>query len=622
MRKHVGRITAFLLGALLVAAILPWSVSDTLLREPMIAQIKAQIGLQTEAAGRVTIAILPRPRLKFEDVTIRDKAGALVLEARAVKGDLRLLSLLSGRLELKSLSFDTPTLFVDMDGHPFEQGGAIARALQTVAGSPAASEADRARLASVTISSGLIRLKSKAHGFETLVQDVNATLDWQRLGDPALLSGNAVWRGQPADFDVAIARPAALLRGEQSGATLRLRGVADIDASGLLSGSPRTQFEGTMTAATTSLRQIARITDMMIPLPGPLGNASISGDVSATGPKFLFTNAKMDLDDNSFEGSLALDTSEGRASLSGTLATDLLQLDAIVGELPALRGSDGQWSRDTLVLKDLAQAELDLRISAARLRLGGLQGEDAALSVLLKDGRLEVALAEAQAYRGSVKARAIATLANPGLDIKLNGSFAQLDANAFLTSAFGTGWISGLSSGQFSLQNGSDSPAGLVAGLEGHAQVTVSQGSINGINVEQALRRVEKHPLLSASDIHNGRTSFDQATAGVKVEHGVAQIAAGTIVGPGAHIAFQGNASIADRTMQLKAHATQTSNAAGPQLDFQVSGSWDDLRVEPDAEGLIRRSDAAAPLFGSRRNEEAAPVMLHSTPSEIPPPLP
>ena len=36
---------------------------------------------------------------------------------------------------------------------------------------------------------------------------------------------------------------------------------------------------------------------------------------------------------------------------------------------------------------------------------------------------------------------------------------------------------------------------------------------------------------------------------------------------------------------------------------------WDDPQVEPDTQGLIRRSDAAAPLLGSRRDfeGEAAP---------------
>ena len=151
----------------------------------------------------------------------------------------------------------------------------------------------------------------------------------------------------------------------------------------------------------------------------------------------------------------------------------------------------------------------------------------------------------------------------------------------------------------------------MFAALQGRAEFDVSQGEISGINIEQALRRVEKRPLLSASDVHNGRTSFDTAKATATVAHGVADILDGAVVGPGAHIAFSGKASIAERTISLNARAQQTGvdggiREGGPELAFGVAGSWDDPAVEPDAQSLIRRSDAAAPLFGRRKDLEGA----------------
>ena len=52
-------------------------------------------------------------------------------------------------------------------------------------------------------------------------------------------------------------------------------------------------------------------------------------------------------------------------------------------------------------MQDLAHSELDLRISAAKLRYGGVQADDAAMSVLLKGGRMELTIADAQAYKGT-----------------------------------------------------------------------------------------------------------------------------------------------------------------------------------------------------------------------------
>jgi AsmA protein len=62
---------------------------------------------------------------------------------------------------------------------------------------------------------------------------------------------------------------------------------------------------------------------------------------------------------------------------------------------------------------------------------------------------------------------------------------------------------------------------------------------------------------------------------------------------------FSGRANVADRTLDL--HATARGEPAGErapaQLGFAISGGWDDPSIAPDAEGLIRRSDAAAPLL-------------------------
>jgi AsmA protein len=220
---------------------------------------------------------------------------------------------------------------------------------------------------------------------------------------------------------------------------------------------------------------------------------------------------------------------------------------------------------------------------------------------------MEASLAEAQAYKGTVKLRAVETTEPPNIDLKVNGSFSQIDINSFLQAAADTAWLSGSATGQFSLQSIGSTPAAVMGSLEGHGEITVDQGEIEGINIEQALRRVEKRPLLSASDVHYGRTSFDRAHATVDVSQGIAQIGNGMVGGPAAQVSFVGTASVADRTLLVRARASQTgpdgaTRPGGPELSLTASGTWDDIDVEPDAESLIRRSDAAAPLLGIRRD--------------------
>ena len=74
-------------------------------------------------------------------------------------------------------------------------------------------------------------------------------------------------------------------------------------------------------------------------------------------------------------------------------------------------------------------------------------------------------------------------------------------------------------------------------------------------------------------------------------------------------LASTGSASIPARDLDLKGTAALVvaSRAGAPpfELPFIVQGSWDDPIMLPDAEALIRRSGAAAPLLDAVRERSA-----------------
>jgi AsmA protein len=74
-------------------------------------------------------------------------------------------------------------------------------------------------------------------------------------------------------------------------------------------------------------------------------------------------------------------------------------------------------------------------------------------------------------------------------------------------------------------------------------------------------------------------------------------------------LALAGQASIPERELDLKGTAAlvaaSRAGAAPFELPFIVQGSWDDPIMLPDAEALIRRSGAAAPLLRAVRERSA-----------------
>jgi AsmA protein len=81
------------------------------------------------------------------------------------------------------------------------------------------------------------------------------------------------------------------------------------------------------------------------------------------------------------------------------------------------------------------------------------------------------------------------------------------------------------------------------------------------------------------------------------------------IDGPTVKLALAGSASIPMRELDLKGTAalvTASRSGSDPfSLPFVVQGSWEDPLMLPDAEALIRRSGAAAPLLDAIRDQHA-----------------
>ncbi len=594
----LGAVAAVALGA----ALAPWTFSTNALLEEISGQLNASSGLYIAAKGRSTFSLLPRPHITIDSIAFADPAAALTIEAERLHGNVLLLPLLAGRLEIADVELIRPSIEIDLDRKPMGSAGAAVRAAAARPSTPAAEKADRARLGGVSIVSGVARLKYS--GGEETLQDIDATLDWRTVGSPATLDIGFSWRGERPRATLWVLKPGALLRGEQTPVTVRLDSDSvrlEAEGFGQLGAKPR--YMGRLTASSPSLRHALGLAKVSAPLPGPFENVQLSAKASVGLRDFQLTDLKLSADDNEFEGSFALRHEGDKPIVHATLASNFVSLKPMIADLPALSGADGQWSRDAFSLPDIQDADVDLRLSATRARILRLNLEDAALSLLLRGGRLEIALAEAQAYKGTVKGRATFA-ANPagGLEFHANGQLTGVDAGALVWDLAARPDLGGALDATFALDAAGDSAAQLMRDLDGRASLSLSEGEVGGIDLERALRRVDKRPLSSAMDIRSGHSLVDRASATIKIVKGAANIEDGQAHGPGFALAFAGQTRIPERSLAMKAQANEADAAGKPrekgvQIGFDLSGAWDDPVFAPDAAALIKRSGAAAPLL-------------------------
>ena len=584
---------------LLLIAIAPWTVSGTALRAQLAEQVFQQTGLVAHLEGRTTLALLPRPRIKIEGVTIGDAGGKVMIKAGTLRGDLRLWPVIGARMEVSSISFSSPQVEIDLDGQPLPNESAIARVRDTAPSSAQAKREDATRLATIHLNDATLRLR-RGQDLIAQLDDVSSTLEWSSLGNPAGLRASFIMRGEPVDFSAWLGQPARFLRGEASPLSLRLDSHSlKLSANGIVTGGASPTYTGKITTSSPSLRRLLARYGYEMPLPIE-GALNLSADAQANPRSLQLSDLQFKLDASTFEGALIVSTHKGRPAIMGTLATRLLDLNPALRDIEIEPDSEGRWSNNVLPPRTLGHADIDLRVSANRAALGRVNLRDAAFSIQSTSSKQEVAIAEARAYGGTLKARFIASPNESGYDFRTTAAFTDVDSGPFFNDLLRSNRMNGKLSGDFSIAGDGASLGQIMRRLQGQARFELLNGDIGGLDLEQALRRLEKRPLSIASEIRTGRTSVTKAELQLNIEQGVARIKNFQAIGPGLIFDVSGAASIGRRSLDLSIRASQSGREnveQAPQLSLGLTGNWDDPHLQIDARSLIRRSQAAQPLL-------------------------
>jgi AsmA protein len=586
----------------IMAAAAPWAFSNAALRNEFAAQIRHVTGLAAISHGRAVFVLLPQPHVSIDDVSFADPSGALRIDARYFKGYVRLAPLFAGRIEIASATIGQPEMRIDLDGRPMPPDSVIGRAADASPATAEAASADAARLGAVTLVDGRARLISKQLSSDLSIDAINMTLDWRKLGAAAIVTGQARIRGENAAIAAWIASPAGLLRGQHSALSLKVDAPSfSLSADGGLASTPKWQFNGHIHAAAPSVRTLLEQAGYFAPLPGPFNDFDANCEATIAAATAVLSGLHLQFDGNAFEGTLAFQARDGAPALSGTLATNRLSLRPFLSSLSPATGRDGQWNRDPFDLKEYGSADLDFRVSASRMLFSYFEVEDAAFSLMRNSGRVELILAGAKAYQGTIKGRATFDVRDNGIGMQATAVISGADLAALSFDAFG--WPeSGALTGMANLESAGASMSEFMRNLDGTAQIDVAQGQLGGIDLDSVLHRIDKSPLALLADIHRGRTAFERAGFGLRFVKGVAGIEQGKLENPSLRVGFGGTVDFGERGLDLHAVATPSIGEARPGKEFQkfrfdVGGSWDDLAFSPDVRGLIRRSGAAAPLF-------------------------
>jgi AsmA protein len=576
-------------------------------RDAVDREIHAVTGLEPVLRGSISISLFPSGTVNFHNVLLgNDPNGQPAVVADELIAHLRYFPLLAGRIEIADVTLVRPTISVSfLPGGESNWSGLI----QSLAH---ALEPDPGRTASfseIGIHEGTVIVHNEYGGKDLTdrLEGVEFQLAWPSISRSFGANGRFVWHDEPIEASLTLSDFLAALSGDRSGLKVRLSGAPlKVAFDGAASYQPALKVEGTLSVDSPSLRDAMHWTDASKLPFGGFGRFALRAQSQIGGGVVSLSSVNVELDGNTAEGALTLAT-DGHRAVQGTLAADALDLTPYVSGVRVLATNERNWNRLPISLDGLTDFDIDLRLSAASVKIADAQLGRTAIAANMRGGKLDLAIGEAQAFGGTAKGSLglVSTDGNAAVSSRMQ--FIDVDLASCLGQMFGVHKLEGRGNLALNLDGSGASVLALTSTLSGSASLTAHGGALAGVNVEQWLRRLERRPLSGNGDFRSGRTPFDQLTLNLKIVQGVVSVDDMHVDGPAVRIAAGGQALVPTRELDLKGVATLISSATGNEfaLPFIVQGQWDDPIMLPDPQSLIRRSGAAAPLLDAIKDRTA-----------------
>ncbi|GLK81641.1 AsmA family protein [Methylopila turkensis] len=565
MRRIVlGLVAAALALGVAFAALLA-RASESGFERAVLERLHAGTGLRLDASG-AAVRLLPAPRLRLADVTVRSPDGAEIARARSLTATPRLGPLLFGRVELEAVALD----------------GLVATV--TDADLDAFAEAFRGRILAGVRPPALRVTDGELIWGRERIRGIDLGLAWPHGGALGLTAAGR-FRGRTVEATATLDDPAAVALGRSGAVRARFEGGGlrlAYDGRTATDGASA-RIDGRIAARAESIRDVASWFGAPLPAVGPaLSGATLSGAAAVSRAGLAVDQAEIAVDGANYVGAARFALSDaGRPEIEATLDARTLDVTPYLEGFAPAFGADGAWSGLRFDVQPFRAVDLDLRLSARSVRAGGLRLGPTAATITVADGALDVGVGEAQVYGGVVAGRARIRPDGRSNHVRLDLQARGVDLEDLLTAARGEAALSGALSVEASLAGSGGSMEEIVSSLSGEGAARLQDGVMGGFRAKALV-------LLGLG----GRLEIRSIDGAMTMAGGVARLRELALVGPVARVDVSGEADLRTRRFDLGGRLAAGNGASAP---VRIDGPFDSPRLRLDRRSLFGRGgDAGA----------------------------
>lgn len=382
MRK-IGIGIAILVVLLLAAVlIIPSLVPSDVYRTRIQEQLSAELDREVEIAGDVSLSTFPAVRARTGAVRVGSPDGMADLASlEGLEARIRLLPLLSRRVEIKSFTLVRPTITLERtaDGRVnWSTGEAPA---EPVEAGPFRRDGRFTNIdpdiSAFNIEGGTLRYIDRVAAQDVTVGDIDAFLSLPGLGRTLVVDGSLSVDGLPLTVDLEMDNPRAFLYGEAATLVAEVgTQSAELDVNGAFSAGDTVAFSGAVDAEVADAEALRRALGSLLPdIQGLelLRRGEIEAQVDYRGPQDIaVSGADFDLDTTAgtlrFAGDARYD---GQPTASGRLDADITNAQALAPLLPEPVPGFDMLRTATLLAQLDTDAAGNIAIQSAEVKAAG-----------------------------------------------------------------------------------------------------------------------------------------------------------------------------------------------------------------------------------------------------------
>ncbi len=296
-------------------------------------------------------------------------------------------------------------------------------------------------------------------------------------------------------------------------------------------------------------------------------------------------DAEIDLAPQSIRFDLALDRLDVDRYL-GTGKSKASASSAARGAPAAARGAPAAAAEEPIDLSPLKGLNLKGTLKIGALVASNVKLEKISVGAQASGGRVEISPLAASLYQGNLTGNASVNANTNRLALK--AQLAGVAIGPLLKDALDNDMLEGKGNVALDVQTGGNTVGALRKALAGNAKLSLKDGALKGINLEDVIRKVKRQSAQSSQ-----RTDLSELTASFVIKNGVAHNDDLSAKSPLLRLSGAGDVDVGGGTIDYLAKASVVASSTGQggkdladlngiTVPVRISGPLQDPQIRPD----------------------------------------